>query len=202
MGWLLFETAIGACAVSWNHAGLTAVQLPEENDDATRERLLARAVDDGPADAQAPSWVEDAVSLARAHLAGRLQDLGHVPLDLSRITPFVAKVLRAAQAIPAGRTATYGELASCVGSPGASRAIGRAMATNPWPLIVPCHRVVAASGGSGGFSAYGGLVTKERILRIEGGTLLTGASAKQISLFDGATPEPSRPRPLRKLSRN
>jgi len=202
MSWLLFDTAIGACAVSWNHAGLTAVQLPEENDDATRERLFARAADAGPAEAQAPSWVEDAVSLAREHLAGRPQDLGHVPLDLSRITPFVVKVLRAAQEIPSGQTATYGELAVLVGSPGASRAIGRAMATNPWPLIVPCHRVVAASGGTGGFSAYGGLVTKEHILRIEGGTLLTGAAAKQISLFDGTMPEPSRPRSLRKFSRN
>jgi methylated-DNA-[protein]-cysteine S-methyltransferase len=88
--------------------------------------------------------------------------------------------------VPAGRTATYGDLAGIVGSPGASRAVGRAMATNPWPVIVPCHRVVAASGGTGGFSAYGGVVTKEKMLQLEGGTLLTGAAAKQTSLFDAA----------------
>ena len=201
MGWLLFATAIGACGAAWSDAGLTAVQLPEEDDDATRERLLARSGEAGPAEAHAPGWVQDAVTRAREHLAGRPQDLRGVPLDVSRLTPFVVKVLRAAQAIPAGRTATYGELAGAVGSPGASRAVGRAMATNAWPLIVPCHRVVAASGGSGGFSAYGGLFTKERILRIEGATLLADEAAKQIALFD-SPPETFEPRPLRKLSPN
>jgi len=195
MGWLLFATAIGACGVAWSDAGLTTVRLPEEDDDATRERLLARSGEAGPAEAHAPGWVQDAVTRAREHLAGRPQDLRGVPLDVSRLTPFVVKVLRAAQAIPAGRTATYGELAGAVGSPGASRAIGRAMATNAWPLIVPCHRVVAASGGSGG------LFTKERILRIEGATLLADGAAKQIALFD-SPPETFEPRPLRKLSRN
>ena len=86
MGWLLFATAIGACGAAWSDAGLTAVQLPEEDDDATRERLLARSGEAGPAEAHAPGWVQDAVTRAREHLAGRPQDLRGVPLDVSRLT--------------------------------------------------------------------------------------------------------------------
>ena len=186
MAWLLFDTAIGACGVSWNDAGLSSLQLPEECEDATRAKLLVRAGAGRPmATAESvPGWVKDAIARVCEHLAGKPQDLACVPLDLSGQTPFVTKVLRAARAIPAGRTTTYGELAGTVGSPGASRAVGRVMAKNPWPVIVPCHRVVAASGGTGGFSAYGGLATKERILQIEGGTLFAGDAAKQVALFD------------------
>ena len=196
MTWLLFETPIGPCGLAWNDAGLTWVQLPEEDREATQARLLAKTEDTGPmATAKTtPGWVKDAVARVREHLAGRPQDLARVPLDVSRLTPFNAKVLRAAQSVPAGRTATYGDLAGIVGSPGASRAVGRAMATNPWPVIVPCHRVVGASGGSGGFSAYGGVVTKQKILQLEGGTLLTGAAARQTSLF--AAPPGARPLPF------
>jgi methylated-DNA-[protein]-cysteine S-methyltransferase len=203
MAWMLFDTAIGPCGVAWSLAGLTWVQLPEEDRDATRARLLAKVSDAGAmATAKSvPPWVKDAVARVRQHLAGKPQDLGRVPLDVSRVTPFTAKVYRAAQALPAGRTATYGDLAGAVGSPGGSRAIGRAMATNPWPIVVPCHRVVAARGGSGGFSAYGGVVTKEKLLALEGGTLMVRGSAPaslvaspgQGSLFSLASSTPRLP---------
>ena len=188
MSWLLFETPIGSCGLAWSDAGLTWLQLPEVDFAATRARLLSKVNDAGKmATAKTtPGWVKDAVARVREHLAGKPQDLARVPLDVSRVTPFNAKVLRAAQTVPAGRTATYGDLAGMVGSPGASRAVGRAMATNPWPVIVPCHRVVAAGGAAGGFSAYGDVVTKEKMLQLEGATLLTGAAAKQTSLFDAA----------------
>ena len=192
MPWTLFETAIGPCGVAWSDAGLTWVQLPEEDRKATRGRLLAKSSAQGKLapEKATPPWVKDAIARVREHLAGKPQELGRIPLDVSGVSDFTAKVFRAAQAVPAGRTATYGELAAAVGSPGASRAIGRAMASNPWPVIVPCHRVVAAGGGAGGFSAYGGLLTKERILKLEGGTL---ASTRQVSLFDAGA---SRARPL------
>ena len=189
----LFETAIGPCGVAWNDAGLTWLQLPEQDRKATRERLGAKSGADGKLTSEkaTPPWVKDAIARVREHLAGKPQELGRIPLDVSAVSDFTAKAFRAAQAIPAGRTATYGELAVALGSPGASRAIGRAMSINPWPIIVPCHRVVAAGGGTGGFSAYGGLLTKARILKLEGGTL---ASTKQVSLFDagsqGARPLP------------
>ena len=192
MPWTLFETSIGPCGVAWTDAGLTWVQLPEEDRKATRGRLLSKTNERGKlaSEKATPPWVKDAIARVREHLAGKPQELGRIPLDVSGVSDFTAKVFRAAQAVPAGRTATYGELAGIVGSPGASRAVGRAMATNPWPIIVPCHRVVAAGGAAGGFSAYGGLVTKEKILKLEGGTL---ASTKQVSLFDAGAP---RARPL------
>lgn len=183
MAWTLFETSIGTCGLAWNENGITGLQLPEADDDATRVRLLTKSGNDGPPSTPTaiPSWVNDAVVRVREHLAGKPQDLSRIPLDLSRVTPLTATIYRALQAVPAGRTATYGELAGLAGSPGAARAVGRAMATNPWPVIVPCHRVVAAGGGAGGFSAHGGVVTKERILQLEGGTL---DRAGQTSLFD------------------
>ena len=192
MAWTLFETAIGPCGVAWTDAGLTWLQLPEEDRKATRERLLSKTNDASKiaSEKATPPWVKDAIARVREHLSGKPQELGRIPLDTSGVTDFTAKVFRALQAVPAGRTSTYGELAGIVGSPGASRAVGRAMATNPWPVIVPCHRVVAAGGGAGGFSAYGGVVTKARILKLEGATL---ASTKQVSLFDAGT---LRARPL------
>lgn len=181
MAWTLFETAIGSCAIAWNDSGLTWLQLPERDRDATLARLHAKVNDAAEMTTAAPAWVKDAVARVREHLGGKPQDLARIPLDVSRVTPLTAKIYRAAQAVPAGRTTTYGELANIVGSPGAARAVGRAMATNPWPVIVPCHRVVSAGGGAGGFSAYGGLVTKQRMLQLEGGTL---TPMKQTALFE------------------
>lgn len=179
MSWTLFDTTLGACGIAWSDAGLTWFQLPEGDADATRARLVSKLAGASATLESPPAWVEDAMTRVCEHLAGRPQDLGGIPLDVSRLTPFALKVLRAAQAVPPGKTATYGELATAVGSPGASRAVGRAMATNPWPVIVPCHRVVAAGGGAGGFSAYGGLVTKEKILDLEGATLVARPSGQQ-----------------------
>jgi methylated-DNA-[protein]-cysteine S-methyltransferase len=181
--WTLFDTGIGTCGIAWNERGLLRMQLPEKDDAATRARLeAASATSEAP-----PPWVSDAIALVREHLAGRPQDLGDIALDLSRATALTAAIYRAAQAVPAGTTTTYGELARQVGSPDAARAVGRAMATNPWPIIVPCHRVVAKDG-SGGFSAHGGLVTKELILRLEGGTLVR---SRQTSLFEATLAAPT-----------
>lgn len=192
MPWTLFETTIGACGVAWTDAGLTGVQLPEADESATRARLFSKAKVAGrPASAKTtPPWVKDAIARVREHLAGKPQDLARIPLDVTGVSEFNARVFRAVQAVPAGKTSTYGEVAAVVGSPGASRAVGRAMATNPWPVIVPCHRVVAAGGAAGGFSAYGGVLTKGRILELEGGTL---AATAQVSLFDARA---RGPRPL------
>jgi O-6-methylguanine DNA methyltransferase len=170
MPWRLFETSLGACGVSWNDEGVTSLQLPEETPDATKERLFRKARDIGArASARTtPEWVVQAIGLVTDLLAGRPRSLTDVPLDLSSVSEFDAKVYRALRRIPAGQTTTYGELARSVGSAGAARAVGRAMATNPIPILVPCHRVLAAGGKPGGFSAYGGVITKDRILALEG----------------------------------
>lgn len=180
----LFDTAFGTCGIAWNDVGITGVHLPE----ASREATLARArkrdtASDEVQERAAPGWVKDAVKRIRQHLAGKPQDLSLIPLDLRTTPAFVAKVFRACAAIPAGKTTTYGELARAAGGAvGSARAVGQAMAKNPFPLLVPCHRVVGAQGSTGGFSAYGGVVTKERLLVAEGGSL-----TPQRSLFDGTS---------------
>ncbi len=168
MPWTLFDTALGSCGVAWSDAGITAVQLPEGTRAATQARLLEKTPSAGKRARSAPDAVASAIELVQRHLEGKPQPLDEVRLDLSAVTPFFVEVYRALQKVPAGTTTTYGALARAVGSEGAQRAIGRAMATNPIPILVPCHRVLAAAGKPGGFSAYGGVVTKEKILALEG----------------------------------
>ena len=112
--------------------------------------------------------VEDAVARIRSHLAGTAADLRPVPVDFCGASAFVRAVYDAARGIPSGATVTYGALARSVGSPDAARAVGQAMARNPLPLIVPCHRVLASGAAIGGFSAHGGTLTKRRLLDLEG----------------------------------
>jgi methylated-DNA-[protein]-cysteine S-methyltransferase len=112
--------------------------------------------------------VRDAIDAMTALLRGEAVDLRDVPLDLGAVPDFARRVYAVAQAIPPGSTRTYGEVAAQVGEPGAARAVGRAMGQNPVPIVVPCHRVVAAGGALGGFSARGGASTKRRMLAIEG----------------------------------
>jgi methylated-DNA-[protein]-cysteine S-methyltransferase len=164
-GHVLFPTRIGEVGVAWSGKGLLAVQLPERDARTTRERLASRA---GTSPSAPPKWVRDAIRLISTSLEGRRSDLGKVPLDLSRVPPFHRRVYGELRRIGAGRTASYAELASLAGSPAAARAVGQAMRKNPLPLVIPCHRVVAAGGRVGGFSAYGGVATKERLLAAEG----------------------------------
>jgi O-6-methylguanine DNA methyltransferase len=184
MPYCLFETRLGTCGVAWSDQGITWIQLPESDVEKTRRRVSTRAGADSEITARAaPAFVRDVVARVRQHLAGKPQDFSRVPLDPEKASDFGLRVYRALQAVPPGRTVTYGELAARVGSPGGARAVGRAMATNPFPVVVPCHRVLASSGKPGGFSAYGGLLTKQRILALEGTTLML-----QTSLFDGDAP--------------
>jgi methylated-DNA-[protein]-cysteine S-methyltransferase len=163
----LFPTALGTCGIAWSERGITHVQLPEESEAATRERLLTRSR--ASIDAPVPDAVARTIARITAHLEGRLDPLDDVVLDLD-VAPFVRRVYDALVHVPPGRTTTYGELARAAGSStGAARAVGRAMATNPVPLLVPCHRVLGGTG-LGGFSAHGGGSTKERLLRLEGAT--------------------------------
>lgn len=170
----LFDSALGRCAVSWNSHGLTAVRLPELSDALTRANLLARqpglteATCGGPGAAW-PDFVEQAVSAMQAHLAGDARDLRQVPLDWRGLRDFESRVYLATRALDPGQTCTYGEMAHALGEPAALRAVGQALGHNPWPLVVPCHRVLAAGGRLGGFSAPGGNETKRRLLVLEAG---------------------------------
>jgi methylated-DNA-[protein]-cysteine S-methyltransferase len=108
------------------------------------------------------------VERLKRHWAGAPQRYDDVQLELSGVPPFHRAVYVAARGLEVGHTCTYGELAVCLGVPGAARAVGQALARNPFPLVVPCHRVLAAGGRPGGFSAPGGLSTKARLLEAEG----------------------------------
>jgi methylated-DNA-[protein]-cysteine S-methyltransferase len=169
LGYCVFETAIGACAVAWGEAALTAVQLPEADAGRARSRMHRRFP--GAAERPPPAFVEGAIAAIRAHLAGELRDLTDVPLDMQALSDFARGVYAVARAIPPGETMTYGAVAARLGDPGAARAVGEAMGLNPFPIVVPCHRVLAAGGKLGGFSAHGGAATKLRMLEIEGAAI-------------------------------
>jgi O-6-methylguanine DNA methyltransferase len=127
--------------------------------------------------------VADAIAAIVALLQGAPRDLADITLDMAGIAPFDQRIYAEARSIPPGSVATYGELARRVGQPGAARAVGQALGRNRFAIIVPCHRVVAAGGAIGGFSARGGAAAKQRILAIEGARLVA-----QASLFDGHDP--------------
>jgi methylated-DNA-[protein]-cysteine S-methyltransferase len=162
-GSALFDTAIGRCGIAWGPRGVTRVQLPERDDAATLARVAP-----GHPPAEPPPAVRDAIEGIRALLRGEDRDLGEVVLDLDGVPEFNRRVYEIARTIPPGRTLTYGQVARRLGMPGAARAVGHALGRNPCAIVVPCHRVLAAGGASGGFSAHGGVATKWRMLTIEG----------------------------------
>ena len=165
-GILVFETPIGPCGLAWGERGLIGVSLPEPTAEATRARLLRRyphAVGDQPA-----SEVAEAKDRILELLTTGSADLSAVLLDLDPVGDFERRIYAIARTIPPGETATYGEIALRMGEPHAAQAVGQAMGKNPWPIVVPCHRVVGSNGKLGGFSAPGGVKTKLRILEIEG----------------------------------
>jgi len=177
----LFETPIGRCALSWTERGITSVQLPEANDEATRARVLARCP--GAREAAPQGANKRAIDAIVAHLGGDTRALGDIALDTGDLPGFHRRVYEALRRVPAGETVSYGELAKRVGSPGGARAVGRAVGRNPFAVVVPCHRVLPSGGGPGGFSAYGGVGTKARILAIEGVTLAASPTRAELQ-FD------------------
>jgi methylated-DNA-[protein]-cysteine S-methyltransferase len=165
VGVTLFDTALGRCGIAWGVRGIVGVQLPEPAG-AERARLLRRFPD--AVETTPPPVVQQAVAGIAALLRGDSPDLGSIELDMSAVAEFDRCVLDATRRIPRGATRTYGEIAAEIGDPGAARAVGQALGRNPFPVIVPCHRVLAAAGRPGGFSAHGGVATKLRMLAIEG----------------------------------
>lgn len=160
----LFKTDFGTCGIAWTADGNTNVFMPEFNEKALKDRVAAVATSGSP---EKFSFVLKAVEKLSDYLKGRPADFSDIPIHFVNVPTFHQKVYRTLQTIPAGRVTTYGDLAGLSGSPLASRAVGQAMAKNPLPIIVPCHRVLAASGKIGGFSAYGGIATKARLLELE-----------------------------------
>jgi methylated-DNA-[protein]-cysteine S-methyltransferase len=161
----LFTTTVGECAVAWHDDGLIGIWLPENRRGALRAKLARRlpdAVESAP-----PADVAAAVEAIGRLLAGARVDLSGVRLDLARVDEFERRVYAVARTIDVGRVLTYGAVAERVGTDATARAVGQALGANPFPIVVPCHRVIATNGGLGGFSAPGGVALKRRLLAIE-----------------------------------
>jgi methylated-DNA-[protein]-cysteine S-methyltransferase len=170
---ILFPTAFGACGLAWNDDGITGFQLPEATEALTETRIAAKGGSLERA-AEAPEWIGRIVARVQEHLGGDLQRFSDARIDWSRVSKFQQAVYRDTLSIPPGSKKSYGEIARALAlGPEGARAVGAALATNPWPLIVPCHRVVSASDKMTGFSAPGGIRTKTRLLVLEGAELLS-----------------------------
>jgi methylated-DNA-[protein]-cysteine S-methyltransferase len=162
----LFDTALGRCGIAWGARGIVAVQLPQPDEPQTRARIVQRYGD--IAETAPPPEVQRAIDGIVALLAGEAIDFAYVPLDLDGVSDFQRNVYAIARKIPPGRTLTYGDIAKRLGDVALSREVGQALGRNPCPIIVPCHRVLAAGDKPGGFSANGGVATKLKLLAIEG----------------------------------
>jgi methylated-DNA-[protein]-cysteine S-methyltransferase len=156
-----FITPLGTCAIAWSDAGITRFLLPDPDRQAS-------ASDNEP-----PDWIKTVIDRVQRHLCGDAQDFSDLRYDFERVPPFQRSILRATLGIKCGHVSTYGEIAAAIGQPAsASRAVGSALGSNPWPLLIPCHRVLAATGSMTGFSGPGGVTTKVRLLAIEGAQLV------------------------------
>jgi len=165
--YLVFETASGFCGIAWNGVGITRFQLPARSAEAT-ERNLRRRLPGAEPGAPTPEVIE-AVTAVKRYFEGERIDFSDVRLDLDEQDDFFKQIYAAARRVGWGRTTTYGTLAKELGvGPEAARDVGQAMAKNPVPLLIPCHRVLAAGGKVGGFSAPGGSAAKVRMLELEG----------------------------------
>jgi methylated-DNA-[protein]-cysteine S-methyltransferase len=176
----LFETVIGIAGIAWGDHGLIGVHLPERDPRNNRRSFERRFP--GVTEAAIPEALMPTVEGIRALMRGEKADLISAPLDIGRVPAFNAKVYAIARAIPPGETMTYGEIAVQLGDRLLARDVGAAMGANPWPIVVPCHRVTAAGGKPGGFSARGGVNTKLKLLAIEGAAVVQPAAPKAKAL--------------------
>jgi methylated-DNA-[protein]-cysteine S-methyltransferase len=163
----VFDTPVGRCVVVWGEQGIVGFQLPEGSDELTRERNAQLFPDATEGDPDSSPAARRAIDGVLRLLAGEPDPLTDVQLDLRAVPDFDSRVYAVTRAIEPGATLTYGEVAARIGSPDAAQAVGQALGRNPIPILVPCHRVLAAGGKTGGFSAPGGAVTKRALLTIE-----------------------------------
>ena len=161
----LFETALGFAGIAWSDEGIARFRLPDPDREAARKAIAIKGEESDP-----PPAVAEIVSQAQRYFAGERIDFSGIELNLGGVDPTRRLIYNALRQVSFGKTVTYGELAKRAGvnAPQAAQDVGVAMARNPMPLIFPCHRVLAAGGKLGGFSAPGRTETKEKMLALEG----------------------------------
>ncbi len=165
--YILFDTALGRCGIAWDENGVLASSFADESDDKTRARLFRRA-QSAVEIHTAPTHIEKTINDIRELFLGRAANFHDVVLNLEGLPAFDCAVIELTSKIKQGETKTYGDLARQLGDVAYSRRVGQALGRNPIPIIVPCHRVVGADGAMTGFSAPGGTVSKQKLLKIEG----------------------------------
>ncbi len=165
--YMLFETALGRCGLAWGQDGILAVSFAHENDEQTRGQLLRR-VPGGEETTTAPVEIAHVLEAIKALFVTGICDFSDAQLDMTGTSEFERELYKLTREIAPGETRTYGDLAKVLGDVSLSRRVGQSLGRNPFPIIVPCHRVVGAGGAMTGFSAPGGTDTKRRLLKIEG----------------------------------
>jgi methylated-DNA-[protein]-cysteine S-methyltransferase len=179
----LVETGIGWIGIAWSKRGLTRLQLPGRDREATGRRLLSTISGRPVESAGMPAPIADLVGMLRRYGAGETVDFSGVPVDFDGVDPFRRAIYDAARQLGFGETTTYGGLAEEAGYKGRAQDTGQALGRNPVPIVVPCHRILAAGNRIGGFSAPGGSATKERLLEMEGVHLGPPPPAQQSFAF-------------------
>jgi methylated-DNA-[protein]-cysteine S-methyltransferase len=184
-GYTIFDTTVGRCGIAWGQAGILGVQLPEGREIETRRRLLRQHPE--ARELRPPPGGELAIDGIVALLRGQGADFSDVTLDMQGVPPFNSRVYALARTIPRGEIMTYGEVAKRLGASGAVHAVGQAITRNPFTMIVPCHRVLAAAGETNGICANGGVITKRRLLSLEGA--LAGSGPTLFDVLLSAAPQ-------------
>jgi methylated-DNA-[protein]-cysteine S-methyltransferase len=186
-GYTIFDTAIGRCGIAWSETGVVGVQLPEAREIETRRRLFRLYPE--AREQRPPLNAEIAIDGITALLRGAVCDLSDVTLDIGGIPAFNARVYAVTRTIPRGETRTYGEVAAGLRASGAAHSVAQAIAKNPFMIIVPCHRVLEAGSYADRISPNGGVISKRRLLSIEG-----AHSSSSKTLFEVLLPvAPPRP---------
>jgi methylated-DNA-[protein]-cysteine S-methyltransferase len=179
-GYSIFDTSIGRCGIAWGDNGVLSVQLPEAREIETRRRMLRQYPD--ARELRPPLSAGIAIDGIVALLRGQPADFSDVTLDLHGVAPFNRRVYEFARAIPRGQTLTFAEFAKRLGASGASHAVGQAIGRNPFTIIVPCHRVLAAAGEADGTCMNGGVISKRRLLSLEGALAKSGPTLFDVLL--------------------
>lgn len=178
-GYSLFETVAGFAAIGWNAKGINSFRLPAGTAREAERSLIRRLP--GTEATSPPPPVQAVIDDVRRYFAGERADFTGVPVDLGTPEPFFERVYAVVRQLGWGETATYGAVAKMLeAGPEFARDVGQAMAANPVPLIIPCHRVTAANGRIGGFSAPGGSLSKARMLEIEGVEVRDGVVTRDV----------------------
>jgi methylated-DNA-[protein]-cysteine S-methyltransferase len=179
-GYTIFDTTVGRCGIAWGHTGILGVHLAEAREIETRRRMLRQYPD--AKELRPPPEVEIAIEGIIGLLRGHACDFSDVSLDMRGVTPFNRRVYEFVRAIPRGETRTFAEVAKRLGASGASHAVGQAIARNPFAILVPCHRVLPAAGQTDGICANGGVISKRRLLSLEGALAGSGPTLFDVLL--------------------